>query len=204
MCLTIFMYKKLIASIVVVLGLGVFGYTLAQAVWYSPGEEVTDNTKAPVATKTVLKASDPIKLRIPSLGIAASVQKVGIAKSGNMAVPTNYSDVGWYKYGPAPGQMGNVVMDGHVDNGFSMPGVFKKLNSITEGSAIYVETVGGSVYHYKVTEVSLYPYQSVPTQKIFSKSGDPMLVLISCDGAWIQGEKTYDTRLVVYAKLVSE
>jgi sortase A len=198
--------KRIIAGLVMVGALGVFGYTLAHAVWLSPELEVTDNAQAPShAAKTHTgRATDPAHLSIPSLAIDASVQNVGIAKSGNMAVPTNYTDVGWYKYGPGPGEPGNMVFDGHVDNGFSLPGVFKKLNTITKGSDIFIETGKGVKYHYTVTEVSLYPYKSVPTQKIFTKSGEPGLVLITCDGAWIQGEKTYNTRLVVYATLVSQ
>ena len=34
-------------------------------------------------------------------------------------------------------------------------------------------------------------------------SGQPRLALITCDGAWVQGNRTYDHRLVVYATLVS-
>ena len=37
-----------------------------------------------------------------------------------MGVPTNFTDVGWYRYGPAPGTPGNAVIDGHLD-GKSVP-----------------------------------------------------------------------------------
>ncbi|HEV8666857.1 MAG TPA: class F sortase, partial [Candidatus Paceibacterota bacterium] len=109
----------------------------------------------------------------------------------------------WYKYGSLPGQPGTAVMDGHVDNGLSLAGVFKHLDSIQKGDDIYVTTASGVQVHYVVSDIELYPYQDVPMNQILTTSGQSRLALITCDGAWVQGQRTYDHRLVVYANLVS-
>jgi sortase (surface protein transpeptidase) len=198
------MTTKIVAFIMAI-AVGVFAVTLVHAVWYAPDLEVTDNSI--VATSTVPHAQVvtgdyPVRLEIPKLTINANVQKVGIAKSGHMAVPNNFTDAAWYKYGAAPGQAGDAVFDGHVDNGLSLPGVFKQLGSIAVGDDIYVETASGTRLHFVVSDIQQYPYLEVPMNSIVSTTGEPRLSLITCEGAWVQGQKTYDHRLVVYAKMV--
>jgi sortase (surface protein transpeptidase) len=143
----------------------------------------------------------PEQLRIPILGIDALVQHVGLTKSGKMAVPTNFTDVGWYRYGTAPGFVGSAVIDGHVDNGLRLPGVFKKLNGLAVGDEIFVRTAAGAELRFVVQEVAVYGYKEVPTEVLFNRADTARLNLVTCDGAWVAGEKTYDKRLVVYAVL---
>jgi sortase A len=196
-----------IVLFVIAIAAGVFTITLVHAVWYAPDIEVSD-AAAGVGTSTpaelAANSTDfPSRLMIPQLNIDANVQHVGIAKSGAMAVPSNFTDAAWYKYGALPGQAGTAVMDGHVDNGLSLAGVFKQLDSIQTGNDIYVVTNDGQKFHYVVSDIELYPYTDVPMNQIITKTGPPKLALITCDGAWVQGQKTYDHRLVVYATLVS-
>jgi sortase A len=200
------MPKKLVFFIIA-LAVGVFTATLVHAVWYAPELEVTDASAVQGTSIPAELAADskdyPSRLTIPTLNIDANVQHVGIAASGNLAVPNNFTDVAWYRNGALPGQDGTAVMDGHVDNGLSLAGVFKHLDSIQKGTDIYVVTGDGTKLHYEVSDIELYPYQDVPMADIVTKSGPPRLALITCDGAWVQGQRTYDHRLVVYANLVS-
>lgn len=175
----------------------VFVLTLVHAVWWAPDSEL--------AVPSIIAATDvanpPLRLVIPSLNINAAVQQVGVGIRGNMAVPNNYTDVGWYRAGVSPGQIGSAVMDGHADNGFSQPAVFKRLGEIKMGDDIYVVAKDGSKIDFVVTGIELYPYKSAPTELIFSRRDKARLNLITCDGVWVAGEKTYDTRLVVFAEL---
>ena len=199
------MKNKLILLLIAV-ALGVFAFTLVHAVWYAPDTEISDSAAVSTSTPAELAADSqdfPSQLQIPSLNIAATVQHVGIAKSGAMAVPSNFTDAAWYKYGALPGQEGTAVMDGHVDNGLSLAGVFKHLDAIQKGSDIYVVTASGQKIHYVVSDIELYPYQGVPMSSILTTTGPARLVLITCDGAWVQGNRTYDHRLVVYATISS-
>jgi len=178
----------------------VFVYTLVHAVYWAPESELTPPPGLGAAAAAQPASGVPLRLRIPSLNINAHVQRVGIARSGNMGVPNNFTDVAWYKYGPAPGQAGKAVIDGHVDNALSLPGVFKHLGTIAPGADIYIDTATTTV-HFEVVAVESYDVSQVPTTHIFDTTGPPGLALITCDGVWIQGQHQYDKRLVVYAKL---
>ena len=155
---------------------------------------------SPVSTST---SSLPKRLIVPTLGIDANVQYVTVNAKGNMGTPNNFTDVSWYKPGTEPGKVGSAVMAGHVDNGLSLAGVFKKLDTIQVGDDVYVQETNGTKLHFKVEKVTSYPYTEVPVQAIFTSSdGSKRLNLITCVGAWVPGQKTYDRRLVVYTKLV--
>lgn len=172
-----------------------------RALLYDPPEA---EIVVPVENPTPISPSEhPARLMIPRLKIDAVVQEVGITKEGNMGVPSNFTDVAWYKYGVAPGGRGSAVIAGHVDNGLGLSGVFKNLNELEAGDKIHVKRVDGTYANFVVTGKRSYPYDAVPTEVIFNPSGSPRLNLITCGGSWLQSEKTYDERLVVYAELVS-
>ena len=95
----------------------------------------------------------PERLIIPKLSIHALVHPVGIRADGTMGVPSNFTDVAWYKYGPAPGEKGSAVIDGHVDNALALPGVFKHLSELAPGDDVYVETASSTEVHFIVTDV---------------------------------------------------
>ena len=69
-----------------------------------------------------------MRISIPAIKVDAKIQEVGITAKGNMAAPRTFSEVGWYKYGPRPGETGSAVLAGHVDNGIAFPAVFSKLD----------------------------------------------------------------------------
>ncbi len=171
------------------------------------GFPVPDSTPMAVAAaKPVPKskpkppASHPARLSVPVLAIDAAVQNTGISAKGNIGVPTNFSDVAWYASSAVPGQIGTAIMDGHVDNGLGLAGVFKSLSAIHSGDDMYVTTYGGDKIRFIVTDVSLYEYENVPLSSILSKDDDSYLVLITCEGDWVSGDRTYNERLVVTAK----
>lgn len=198
--------KQILALAVVAIAAIVFASTLINSTVYSIHEE-TDSGVTPASTPqtgkgTVVVGEHPARLVIPKIGVNAHVQKVGIARSGNMAVPTNYTDVGWYRQGTIPGRIGSAVMDGHVDNGFGLSGVFGRLNELEEGDDIYVETENGDTYHFVVEESAMYTVEDVPLQKLFSRNDAARLNLVTCDGTWLADERMYDERYIVYAKLI--
>src|SRR4051794_22652346 len=104
-------------------------------IWIFFGTQIFFNSKkianaAPISPPT---AAYPVRLIIPSLGINAKIRSVGITSKGLMDVPKNLSEVGWYKYGPIPGGSGNAVIDGHLNNGSSIDGVFRHLANLARG-----------------------------------------------------------------------
>ncbi len=191
-----------LSAAVTVAAIFVFVFTLVNATLYAPDTEVA----APALVAEAVGAKvpperHPSRLSIPALKINASVQSVGVNAKGNMAAPSNFTDVAWYKYGFVPGQQGNAVVAGHVDNGLGLSGVFKRLKDLKVGDDVYIERKDGAKLHFVVVEVKSYPYKEVPLEKLFGNSNKAMLNLISCEGAWIKTDKTYDKRLVVFTEL---
>jgi sortase (surface protein transpeptidase) len=143
----------------------------------------------------------PHTLRIPSLGITANVEKVGLDRKGRMDVPQNIWNVAWFKLGPQPGERGNVAIAGHVD-GPNTPAVFWDLKKIELGSRIYIQDAKGSQKIFEVLEKTVYTVEAVPLDRIFGRSAFPNLNLITCAGTFLPEQGDYDKRLIVYARLL--
>lgn len=190
-----------IATGITALAIAIFAVTLARATLFPPGEDASLAPPPAAAFAHPDPGDEPERLQIPSLNVNALVQQTGLTKSGAMGVPTNFTDVAWYKYGPVPGQLGSAVIDGHVDNGLSLAGVFKHLGDIQKGADLYIVTKKGQTLHFVVTDIETYPYKSAPTAQIFTAADRPRLNLITCEGHWVKGDKTYDERLVIYTEL---
>lgn len=187
------------AVIAIALVGGTFVYL--HATTFDIGSDTTSAAATPVLPP-IGPVESPDRLIIPKIGVDAHVQHVGIAKDGAMAVPTNYTDVGWYKLGTAPGQIGSAVIDGHIDNGFGKDAVFKHLSELVSGDDLYIQTEAGTRLHFKVEDNETYPVADVPLQKIFNRKDTARLTLITCSGTFDTGTLRYDQRRVVYAVLV--
>jgi sortase A len=195
--------KRKLVILVTLAAFFVFGATMVRALLYAPESEVPAPGMAEDAPiEDVPESSHPDRLIIPRLDIDTDIQYVGVTASGNMGVPSNFTDVGWYKYGTVPGQRGSAVIDGHVDNGLGLAGVFKHLEDLDVGDDVFIETKGGSRLRFVVTEVATYGYKEVPGDMLFERADARRLNLITCGGSWIKAEKTYDERVVVYTVLV--
>lgn len=147
-------------------------------------------------------ASAPVQLRIPSIGVNAQIQQVGITPSGAMGIPTSYDDVGWYKYGVTPGMLGSAVFAGHFDGKETPRAVFYDLSKLKEGDVVEVLDKDGNILKFKVVETKIYDYAS-STEEIFK--GDlskARLNLITCSGDWVKASKRYNKRIVVFTEFV--
>lgn len=170
----------------------------------SSGEEEATSQAEPSEPEEPIDPRTPVKLTIPSLKIKAPVVKVGITKTGAMAVPYGFKNVGWYKYGTYPGEIGSAVIAGHIDNALALDGVFKHLDQLEIGDTVIVETEGGTTYTYRVIEMGIYPYDQAPNEEIFGRGNAAQLNLVTCAGTWSKELKTYDKRLVIYTELIKE
>jgi LPXTG-site transpeptidase (sortase) family protein len=194
-------FSTILLLVVVLAALGVFAGTFRRAAM-APYTE-PEITIAEDSIETTYHPATPERLIIPSLGVDAAVQNVGIGKSGHMAVPSNYTDVGWYRYGAKPGEGGNAVFAGHVDNGFGRSGVFRDLEYISRGQDIYVKTAEGTHIQYKVTDIKRVSADTSSTSTIFEEQGSSKIVLITCEGEWDPEKKTYSERLLITADLAA-
>ncbi len=194
--------KRTIVGIITLAALIIFGATAARAVLYIPDSEVpAPEQEANAPIQEVSEEDQPARLIIPSIGVDADVQYVGVTAAGNMAVPTNFTDVGWYRYGTVPGQRGSAVVAGHVDNAIGFAGVFKRLEELAEGEEVFIVTKTGKRLRFEVEGAETYGYRDVPTERVFNASDSRRLNLVTCGGTWIQSERSYDERHVVYTVL---
>jgi sortase (surface protein transpeptidase) len=158
---------------------------------------------AALAAPVQRRADRPVHLAIPAIGVDAEVEAVGVMASGDLDTPQKHpwTNVGWYSAGPAPGQPGSAVMDGHLDSPGAFPAVFWHLRDIQVGNQIEVKMLSGKTLRFYVTQVEYYAPQHAPLEAIFGDGGGRYLNLITCAGDWIPAEHQTTQRLVVFAAL---
>lgn len=164
---------------------------------------ITNNSELLASfTATRLEAAPlitPTHLTILTAKVNATVIPVGVTKEGKLDVPPNYTQVGWYKYGTLPGEMGSAVLDGHVDDARSTPGPFKYLRDAKMGDDISITMSDGRVLHYTITASEVYDIEKFPGEKVFHETGKQYLKIITCHGKYVSAIKTYNQRLIVTA-----
>lgn len=192
-------HKTVVAVFMVVLGAGLFLSFSAQAFLFAPAEDLEVQVPSDPRHEWLPPEEGPVRLAAPAIGVDAPVVHTGITRRGNMAVPSSYRDVGWYRYGTPPGGVGSAVMAGHLDNGASLPAVFNRLSELRPGDELLVYTAEGERIRFVVEDTQTYPFREVPTEKVFGRSDTARLNLVTCAGKWLSGEATYSERLVVYA-----
>jgi sortase (surface protein transpeptidase) len=193
-------------GLILVLILGVFG-----SLPTSISEQAEPGTPSALnaATPTIIPvhmadaAANPLRLIIPTIGVNAIVEQLGIQANGDLATPTQrpWEDVGWYKLGPHPGERGSAVIDGHLDRPGGYPAVFWRLSDMRVGDEVLVVNGAGKTLHFRVTYIAYYPPLQAPLQYIFGNDGGIYLNLITCAGDWIPSERQTTLRLVVYTSL---
>jgi LPXTG-site transpeptidase (sortase) family protein len=146
----------------------------------------------------------PTAIRVGGIEIAAPVVPVGVEADGQMEVPTDVDEIGWYSFGPAPGERGSAVLAGHVSSRTQGKGVFYDLKRVEPGDVIEVDHEDESTTIYTVVAVETIDKGELPTDEIFARDGDPLLTLITCGGSFSRAENSYDSNVVVVAVPVTD
>ena len=145
----------------------------------------------------------PVSVRVDPIGISGPVQPVGVlADSGELAVPPTAGVVGWYQYGPSPGQSGSAVLAGHVDWRGAL-GVFFRLGKVDVGSIVTIGFEDGSTRAFRVVERRLVLKPELPVEEVFARTGPPSLVLVTCGGEFDRSRHRYRSNVVIVAVPVS-
>lgn len=139
----------------------------------------------------------PTRIQAPAIALNSPIQGVGTNYKGEMDVPSGKTNnVGWYRYGIAPGTPGTAVFDAHIFAAFS------ELNRLKSGDSIYVTMKSGNVLHFVVTKSAYYALANLAASTLFATTADRQINLITCAGKLTANKETYDHRLIVTAKLV--
>jgi LPXTG-site transpeptidase (sortase) family protein len=144
----------------------------------------------------------PLRLLIPKLKVDAPVSYMGLTAGGEMDVPPDLINVGWYKYGTKPGEQGSAVIAGHLE-GTEDLGVFIDLDTLRSGDVINVQNDRDEAIAFTVRETRTYKQNERPDE-IFNRTDGNYLNLITCSGIWDNAKKRYSHRLVVFADKVEK
>ncbi len=169
-----------------------------------PGSSHSASVSVTPSLRLSAPAITPVKLSIPSIGVDATVEQVGNTASGAMATPKNFMDVAWYALGTKPGDTGNAVFAGHVNNALTKAGVFEHLADVSLNDRIIVTDGSGNSLTYVVQDIEDYSDQGAPLGDIFSNATASGVVLITCAGDWDAKAHSFDKRLVVFARLLAD
>lgn len=145
--------------------------------------------------------SFPIRLKIPKIGIDASVISVGITPQGAMDVSKSPADVAWFNLGPRPGESGSAVIAGHYGWKNGIPAAFDNLSKLRKGDKIYVKDEKGTTAVFVVRELQIYGENENVSSVFSSNDGKARLNLITCGGVWDKIRKSYSNRLVVFTDM---
>ncbi len=146
--------------------------------------------------------SSPRSIRIGDLELDNEVRAVGVEEDGELEVPDE-TEVGWYKYGSAPGLPGSTVLAAHVSWNREI-GPFHQLGNLEPGAEVDVVADDGSTRVYKVVERAVYDKDELPVDRIWRTTGDETLVLITCGGSYNPNIRRYRQNIVIYAVPVAE
>jgi hypothetical protein len=142
----------------------------------------------------------PTRLVIPDVGVDAPVDPVGVTRNGLLQLPDDVDHIGWYRFGPAPGQpQGSAVLAGHVDSWNQGLGALSRLRSIEPGQPIAVTDAAGQLTRWRVVTRQLVVKRQLPLRELFTRSGPPRLVLLTCGGPFDERLRSYRDNLVVVA-----
>ncbi|GAA2804046.1 class F sortase [Nonomuraea dietziae] len=150
------------------------------------------------AQRSTTQAADPVRLRIPSIGLTTKIIGLRLDRSGKLIAPKRYDLTGWNVAGPEPGERGAAVIAGHVDSRTG-PAVFHGLRDLKPGARIHVDRKDGSTVTFQVRRLAGYPKSRIPDTQVYGSTGRPELRLITCAGTFDQKRRSYRDNLVIFA-----
>jgi len=150
----------------------------------------------------LVERESPVTLTIDDIELWGPITEVGIEDDGQLEVPDE-ATIGWYKYGSAPGLPGATVLAAHVSWNRAI-GPFYKLGELEPGAQVDVRLQDGATRTYQVVERTIYAKDELPRDRIWTTTGDEMLVLITCGGSYNSSIRRYRENIVVYAVPVSD
>jgi hypothetical protein len=141
----------------------------------------------------------PRQFEIPRLGISMPIMASTVNGDGQMALPNQPGRIGWYAYGPRPGdRVGSAVLGGHVDSRQYGIGPLAELRRVRRGDKVIVRTAAGQKV-FEVDSVRLIDKRALTPDEIFDRSGPARLRILTCGGPYLPGEGGYQRNVVVSA-----
>jgi sortase (surface protein transpeptidase) len=156
---------------------------------------------SPTPNRQLLARSAPVRLTIPAIGVDGGLERLGLsADKKTMRLPSHPRTAGWFEDGPSPGEVGPTIIVGYIATQRG-PGVFHRLARLKAGANIAVRRADTMVVTYQVDRIASYPPNKLPSAKVYGRTKQPALRLITCGGMLRPGQPVGNT--VVYAHQVA-
>lgn len=171
----------------------------------TPSPATSSEPAAPaVDLGTILPASVPVALDIPSIGVhSTALVPLNVGADGVLAAPTDFARPGWYEGGPTPGQLGPAVIAGHVD-GPTGPAIFYRLGQLTPGAQVTITRQDSSIATFTIDTVASYAKTEFPTDLVYGNTANRAeLRLITCGGAFDHKTGHYVDNIIAFGHLVT-
>jgi sortase (surface protein transpeptidase) len=146
------------------------------------------------------KTAVPVRVEIPKIGVASSLDRLGQAPDKTVQEPTQWAVAGWYAPGTRPGDPGSAVILGHVDSKRG-PAVFYRLRELRRGDQIKIARTDGSSVRFIVQRTEQYPKDRFPTDAVYYPTLTPALRLVTCGGDFDATAGHYRSNVIVFATL---
>ena len=174
-----------------------------------PGEMPTTGALRPGPVgqqppESIVSTAVPMSIMVEAAGIDAEVEVLNIV-DGKMEDPTGPWVVSWYQQSAALGEIGNVMLAGHVDYWGVGPSVFYNVGDLVEGDRIDLTGVDGAVFSYDVVwneTFALDELVSGTMAEIVAPSEDQIVTLFTCGGEFDYVNGEYLSRTVVRGERV--
>ncbi|WP_203963006.1 class F sortase [Actinocatenispora thailandica] len=147
------------------------------------------------------QAADPIRIRVPGVGIDAPIGPLRVGADGVLPPPRAFDRAGWWQAGPEPGERGPAVIVGHVDS-YRGPAVFFRLSTIADGARIFVDRADGSTAVFAEQRIERRAKTAFPTKAVYGSTSDSELRVITCGGRFDRRKRSYRDNVIVFARRV--
>jgi sortase (surface protein transpeptidase) len=144
----------------------------------------------------------PTHIRIPKINVDTTFEApLELNEDGTIGVPDSFDEVGWYKLGAAPGEIGTASVLGHVDS-YEGAEVFYLLGQLKPGDTVEIDRDDGTTALFEVERLERYDQEEFPTEEVYGHTNYPSLRLITCSGRYDHNTLKYSHNLVVFARLI--
>jgi sortase (surface protein transpeptidase) len=157
--------------------------------------------KQPRSPRTLpVQMPPPVRVIIPAIGVSARVIPLGLNADKTMQVPETFSEAGWFRPGPEPGEPGAAVVVGHVDSRRG-PGVFFRLRALRRGDHIKIVLANRQALRFVVTSSRQVSKRQFPVGLVYRRTHRRTLRLVTCGGQFDASTGHYLSNTIVFAWL---
>ncbi len=155
-------------------------------------------TRRQPAPRPGVSAKSPVRIEVPSIGVSAPIDPLGLNADGSLAVPRDFRRAGYYTGRSIPGEIGPAVIVAHVDSK-SGPAAFAHLRDVRSGAEVVVTRADGSRIVFVVDRVERHPKNAFPTAEVYGPTPDATLRLITCGGSFDRASGHYRDNYIAFA-----